>query len=134
MTAMTLLVMLALSILVAPLAAEAQPARKMPRIGVLAPDTPAGPWVDAFRQGLRDLGYVEGQTIALDIRWDEGKRERFTDFAAELVARQVDIIVAVPLGNERMACCQVGPSWRRMSSTACCNSGILLVTTSHTRS
>jgi putative ABC transport system substrate-binding protein len=50
--------------------------------------------VDACRQGLRDLGYVEDQTITLDIRWDEGKRERFTDFAAELVTRQVDIIVA----------------------------------------
>ena len=59
MTALALLVTLALSILTALLAATAQPAGKMPRIGVLAPDTPAGPWVDAFRQGVRDLGYVE---------------------------------------------------------------------------
>ena len=69
MTALALLVTLALSILVAPLAGKAQPSRQMPRIGVFAPDTPAGPWADAFRQGLCDLGYVESQTIAMDIRW-----------------------------------------------------------------
>jgi len=74
MTALILIVIFTLDLLMAPLAANAQPARKMPRIDVLAPDTPAGPWVDAFRQGLRDIGYVEDQTITLDIHWDEGKR------------------------------------------------------------
>ena len=103
MTALALIVTFALSVLMAPPAATAQPARQMPRIGVLAPGTPAGPWVDAFRQGLRDLGYVEDETIALDLRWDEGKRERSTDFAAELVARQVDIIVAGTTGATEAA-------------------------------
>jgi putative ABC transport system substrate-binding protein len=66
----------------------------MPRIGVLVPGTPAGPWVDAFRQGLHALGYVEDQTIALEIRWDEGQPGRWSDLAAELVVRNVDILVA----------------------------------------
>src|SRR5712691_8270748 len=88
------IVTLILSLLTAPLAAKAQPAGKMPRIGILAPGTPAGPWVEAFRQRLRDLGYVEGQTIALEIRWDEGKRARHADFAAALVALKVDVLVA----------------------------------------
>ena len=88
------IVLLILSLLVAPLAAEAQPAGKMPRIGVLAPGTPAGPWVNAFRQGLHALGYVEDQTIALEIRWDEGQLERRLALAAELVAHNVDVLVA----------------------------------------
>ena len=54
----------------------------------------SGPWVDAFRQGLRALGYVEDQTIALEIRWDEGDPGRWPDLAAELVVRNVDILVA----------------------------------------
>ena len=67
------LVTLILSLLAAPLAAQAQPAEKMPRLGVLVPGVPPGEpggWLDRFRQGLRDLGYVEGQTIALEVRWD----------------------------------------------------------------
>ena len=50
--------------------------------------------MDAFRQGLRALGYVEDQTIALEIRWDEGDPGRWPDLAAELVVRNVDILVA----------------------------------------
>ena len=88
------IITLTLSLLVAPLAAEAQPAGKMPRIGVLAPRTPAGPWVNAFRQGLHALGYVEDQTMALEIRWDEGQLERRLTLAAELVAHNVDVLVA----------------------------------------
>ena len=88
------LVTLTLSLLAAPLTAAAQPVGKTPRIGVLVPGPPAGPWVDAFRQGLRALGYVEDQTIALEIRWDEGDPGRWPDLAAELVVRNVDILVA----------------------------------------
>src|SRR5256885_2088723 len=63
-----------LSLLVAPLAAEAQPEGKIPRLGILTPGIPPQPWVDAFRQGLHALGYVEGQTVALEVRWDEYDR------------------------------------------------------------
>jgi len=85
---------LILSLLVAPLAAEAQPEGKMPRLGVLTPGIPPQPWVEAFRQGLRTLGYVEGQTIALEVRWDEYHPERWPDLAADLVRLRVDLIVA----------------------------------------
>jgi putative ABC transport system substrate-binding protein len=87
-------VTLTLSLLAALLAAHAQPVEKIPRLGVLAPGTPPRPGVEALRQGLRDLGYVEGQTIALEIRWDEGKPGRWPALVAELVALQVDVIVA----------------------------------------
>ena len=73
------IIALILSMLAAPLAANAQPVGKLPRLGILAPGTPPGRAVEALRQGLRDLGYVEGQTIALEIRWDEGKPERSPD-------------------------------------------------------
>jgi putative tryptophan/tyrosine transport system substrate-binding protein len=84
------------SFLVMSLAAEAQPARKMYRLGILAGGTAssaAGNW-EVFRQGLRQLGWVEGQNIALEYRWAEGQYERFPDLAAELVRLQVDVIVA----------------------------------------
>jgi putative ABC transport system substrate-binding protein len=73
------LVTLVLSLLVVPLAAQAQPAGQMPRLGVLVPGMPPGEpggWLDRFRQGLWDLGYVEGQTVALEVRWDTHQRER----------------------------------------------------------
>jgi len=63
------LVILILSILSLLLAAEAQPSAKLPRIGYLG-DTP-GPFAEAFRQALRDLGYVEGQNIVIEYRWVE---------------------------------------------------------------
>src|SRR2546427_6373726 len=89
---------LALSLLVAPLAAAAQSAGKVPRLGVLAPGSPPGEpgrGLDRLRQGLHDLGYVEGQTIALEVRWDEQHPERWPDLAtADLVQLHVDIIVA----------------------------------------
>jgi ABC-type uncharacterized transport system substrate-binding protein len=86
---------LALALLAAPLAAEAQSAAKMPRIGLLRPFL-AGfpdPWADAFRQGLSGLGYIEGQNIAIEYRWADGKAERLPDLAADLVRLKVDIIV-----------------------------------------
>ena len=85
---------LAFGILVTPLAAEAQPARVY-RIGFLsvASSSPMAPRVEAFRQGLRELGYVEGQNINIEYRWAEGKHERLTGLAAELVSLKVGIMV-----------------------------------------
>jgi hypothetical protein len=80
------IVTLTLSLLAAPLAADAQPSAKVARIGYLAMTGGAGsPRVEAFRQGLRDLGYVEGKTMALAYRSAEGKPERLPALAAELV-------------------------------------------------
>jgi putative ABC transport system substrate-binding protein len=86
---------LAGGLLVAPLAAEAQQAAKIARIGYLA-NNPAGSphLLEAFLQGLRDLGYVEGRNVVIEYRSAEGKWERFPALAAELVALKVDVIVA----------------------------------------
>lgn len=84
-----------LAVLVMLLEAEAQLPVKMPRIGVLSggdPDTYATRH-EAFRQGLREFGYVEGKNIALDYRYAEGKSERLPDMAAELVRLNVDLIL-----------------------------------------
>src|SRR5262252_8861472 len=79
----------------APLAAESQPAGKVPRIGYLHPNLVASPHLtEAFRQGLRDLGYVEGRSVVIEYRDAEGKIERLPALAAELVALLVDVIVA----------------------------------------
>ena len=88
------IVMLILRLLAAPLVAHAQPAEKMPRLGMLVPGGPPEPLTEAFRQGLQELGYVEGQTIVLEIRWDEHHAERWPDLAADLVRLRVDCIVA----------------------------------------
>ena len=78
----------------APPAASAQQPAKIPRIGLIRVGSPPDPAVEAFIQGLRDLGYVEGRTIAIEYRWGEGKPERVPAFAEELVRLKVDIIVA----------------------------------------
>jgi putative ABC transport system substrate-binding protein len=88
----TLLLTLALTLLVAPLAAGAQQLRKIPRIGYLG-EMP-GPHVDALRQGLHDLGYVEGQNLVIEYRSAEGQDERLPALAAELVGLPVDVIIA----------------------------------------
>jgi ABC-type uncharacterized transport system substrate-binding protein len=80
-------------LLAAPLA-EAQQVGRVPRIGVLAPGRPPLEHFDAFREGLRDLGYTEGQTILLEPRWDEGSTARHASLVADLVRLKVDIIVA----------------------------------------
>ena len=86
---------LALALFAAPFAAEAQQMRKIPRVGVLGSQSPEGsPPIFALREGLRDLGYVEGRNIAIEWRWARGKLERFPDLAAELVQLKVDVIVA----------------------------------------
>jgi ABC-type uncharacterized transport system substrate-binding protein len=85
---------LTVSLLVALLTAAAQPAREMPRIGVLASGTLPNRGVEALRQGLRDLGYVEGQTVRLEVRASEGPLEQYLEPAAELVRLNVDVLVA----------------------------------------
>ena len=67
---------------------EAQQPNKIAKIAYLAPSTPAAAahFVEAFRQGLRELGYVEGKTFVLELRYGEAKAERISDFARELVA------------------------------------------------
>ncbi len=86
---------LAGGLLGAPLAAEAQQAAKIARIGYLAGNLAADPHLpEAFRQGLRDLGYVEGRNVVIEYRDAEGKFERLPALAAELVALKVDVIVA----------------------------------------
>lgn len=74
--------------------AEAQRPAKIHRIGLLSGGSPgADPRVDVIRQGLRQLGYVEGQNIILEFRWSEGRNDRFPDLAADLVRLQADVIV-----------------------------------------
>ena len=87
-----LLIALALTLLMAPLAAGAQPLRIIPRIGCLG-ETP-GPHVDALCQGLQDLGYVEGQNLVIEYRSAEGQNEWLPALAAELVGLPVDVIIA----------------------------------------
>ncbi len=76
--------------------AEAQKAGKVPRVGLLVGSSTAqaADWIDAFRQGLRELGYIEGKTIILEIRGGEAKPDRLSDLVAELIGLKVDIIVA----------------------------------------
>jgi putative ABC transport system substrate-binding protein len=81
-------------LLVAPLAAEAQQAASVPRIGYLSINLAGGPHMtQGFRQGLHDLGYVEGRNVVIEFRDAEGKLERLPALAAELVVLKVDVIV-----------------------------------------
>ena len=88
-----LAVILAVSLVLAPLAADAQSA-KVPRIGVLTLSVASStPIFEAFRQGLREYGYVEGQNIALEFRFAQGRPEKLPAMAAELVHMKVEVIV-----------------------------------------
>jgi ABC-type uncharacterized transport system substrate-binding protein len=83
-----------LSLILAPLVGEAQQSANIARIGWLGNNLAALPHVhEAFRQGLRDLGYVEGRNVVIEYRDADGKLERFPGLAAELVALKVDVIV-----------------------------------------
>jgi putative tryptophan/tyrosine transport system substrate-binding protein len=83
------------ALLAAPLAADGQPVVKVARIGYLSPNLAASPHQrDAFLQGLRDLGYVEGRNVVIEYRDAEGKLERLPALATELVALKVDVILA----------------------------------------
>jgi len=88
-----LIVTLALGLLLAPLAADAQQPAKVPRIGFLRAEMPPESYIEAFRQGLREHGYVEGQNIVVDYRWAEGNEERLRLLVAELIRLKVDLIV-----------------------------------------
>ena len=81
------------SVLAAPFAAKAQQAGKVPRIGYLLP-SPSRRSNEHFLAGLRGLGYVEGENIRIERRYAEGRPERYTQLAAELVREPIDVIVA----------------------------------------
>ncbi len=87
-----------------PLVAEAQPARRIPRIAFLTTTSPeTSPTTEAFRRGLRELGYVEGQNLTVEYRWGRGTTERFPEFAADVVRLNVDVIVAANTAAGRAA-------------------------------
>ncbi len=90
-----LVVVLSLS-LFAQLVAGAQTLGKVPRVGVLVPaesETPDEPNIATFRRGLRDLGYIDGQNIAVEYRWAHGKTELYPELVAQLLGLNVDVIV-----------------------------------------
>src|SRR5262249_53812735 len=94
------IVTLILSLLAVPLATDAQPPAKVPRIGVLYPTSPpATAFLFPFVQGLRDLGYVEGENIAFEYRYADRNLDRLPDLAAELVRLPVDMIVAFAVAS-----------------------------------
>jgi putative ABC transport system substrate-binding protein len=105
-TAARLIVTLVFALIAVPLAADAQqPADKVHRIGFLGSATSAGyaRQLEALRQGLRDLGYVEGKNFVIDYRWAEGKYDRLPELAAELVRLKVDLIVTHGTPGSRAA-------------------------------
>ena len=83
------------ALLAAPLAAEGQQAGKVYRVAFLGSTSPSGyaSQMEAFRRGLRDLGYVEGQNLVIEFRWAQGKNERLPELAAELVRLKPDVLV-----------------------------------------
>src|SRR6059058_278466 len=78
-----------------PLAARAQQSGKLPTIGFLVAGTPSshGPWVAGFVQRLRELGWIEGRTVAIEYRWAEGRADRWGEIATEFARLKVDIVV-----------------------------------------
>jgi putative ABC transport system substrate-binding protein len=97
--------LISLALLAVPLAIQAQPPDKVPRVGVLwiAPQAVVAPLHEGFRQGLRDLGYAEGQTIVIEARFADGRVERLASLAEELVSLKVDVIVAPATPSVRAA-------------------------------
>src|SRR5262245_26208070 len=83
-------------VLAAPLAAQAQRA-KVWRVGFVGAETASTNhhFLDAFRLGMRERGYVEGQNLTLDVRWAEGRNERFPELTAELIGLKVDLLVTI---------------------------------------
>ena len=79
-----------------PMAAVAQQSGRLPTIGFLGADALGfGPWTAAFVARLRELGWIDGRTIAIEYRWSEGRNERYAEIAAEFVRMKVDVIVTV---------------------------------------
>jgi len=89
------LVTLIIAFVIGGVAVEAQQPARIFRIGILIPSSASSysAWVEAFRQRLRELGYVEGKNMLIEYRYTEGKYERLPDLAAELVRLKVDVIV-----------------------------------------
>ena len=81
-----------------PIAARAQQPVKLPTLGFLGATTPSAQkkWTDAFVQRLRELGWIDGRTIAIEYRWAEGRNERAPEIFAEFVRLKVDVIVTHP--------------------------------------
>jgi putative ABC transport system substrate-binding protein len=98
-----IIVTLALGLLSAPLTADAQTPAKIPRIGIIGDWPEDSPNWGVFRQGLRELGYVEGQNIAIEWRFTGGKLDRLADTATELVRLKMDIIVTIGTPATRAA-------------------------------
>ncbi len=94
-TTIRLAIIVAVLLVVTPLSAEAQQAGKVYRVGMLerASMTVNAANLDAFRRGLRELGYVEGKNVAIEYRSVEGRNERYADLATELVRLKVDVIL-----------------------------------------
>src|SRR6516225_1952376 len=88
-------ILIAGALLAAAVIVEAQPQKKIPRIGLLTGTTPSGSSAraEAFRQGLRQLGYAEGKDFVIEYRYADGKLDRLNELAAELVRLKVDVIV-----------------------------------------
>jgi putative ABC transport system substrate-binding protein len=84
-------------------AANAQQTKKIPRVGFLAPQGRSLPLFDAFKQGLADRGYIDGQNIIIEPRFAEGHYERFPDLLAELVAAKVDVVAVTGAVTARAA-------------------------------
>ena len=82
------------AVVVAPLAAAAQPPGKVYRIGFLSQGKPPNSWIEALQQSLREQGYVEGRNIAWEFRWTDGSLDQLPQFAEELVRLKVEVIVA----------------------------------------
>ena len=93
MTRVVSMIVLLVEVLAAPLAARAQQPARAPRIGYLESGAPGTPLVEAFRQGLRELGYVEGHNFTIGYRWAEGRQDRLPGLAEEIVRLNVDVIV-----------------------------------------
>src|SRR5262245_30953457 len=99
------LILCAVLLLAVAIVAQAQQPKKIPRIGYLSPVSPTANTarVEAFRRGLRDLGYVEGKNIVVEFRYGAGKIDPLPGFAAELVRLKVDVIVTVGAGATQVA-------------------------------
>src|SRR5262249_40909824 len=78
-----------------PLSARAQQSAKLPTIGIVGGAIPStqGAWITAFVQRLRELGWIENRAVAIEVRWAEGRNERYSEIVAEFVRLKVDVVV-----------------------------------------
>ena len=100
-----LVVVAALLLLAAPPAADAQPAANVPRIGILGLNSAENsqPTINAFRQGLRERGWIDGQNIVVDVRYADGRVDRLPALVVELLRLKVDIIVTTSSATTQAA-------------------------------